>query len=75
MSFECITSRINDRPTLSLEELVHQTIVSMIPSKTKKEDSGLFQFALARSNVKMDVFYVNFIRIYLLIFKNRREIW
>ena len=56
MSSESIASRINDRLPLSPEELVHQTIESMIPSKAKKEDSGLFKFSLARSSVKMDVF-------------------
>ena len=77
MSSESIASRINDRLPLSPEELVHQTIESMIPSKAKKEDSRLFKFSLARSSVKMDVFFVKFLRIYLLImiFKNRREIW
>ena len=55
MSSESIASRINDRLPLSSEELVRQTIKSMIPSKTKKEERGLFQFSLARSNVKMDV--------------------
>jgi len=55
MSAKSIASRINDRLPLSPEELVRQTIKSMIPSKTKKEERGLFQFSLARSNVKMDV--------------------
>ena len=56
MSSESIASRINNRLPLSPEEQVRQTIKSMIPSKTKKEERGLFQFSLARSNVKMDVF-------------------
>ena len=42
MSSESIASRINDILPLLPEELVHQTIVSMIRSKTKKEDSGFF---------------------------------
>ena len=67
MSSESIASRIIDRLPLSPEELVRQTIENMIPSKAKKEDSGSCKFALSHSSVKMDTFYVNFLRIYLLM--------
>ena len=56
MSSESIAFRINNRLLLSPEELVHQTLESMIPTKAKKEDSGSCKFALVESSVKMDAF-------------------
>ena len=56
MSSDSIASRINDRLPLSPDELVHQTLESMIPSKANKEESGSFKFALAQSNKMMDAF-------------------
>ena len=54
ISSENIASRITYRLTISLDEIVHQNPLNMIPFELTKKDSGSCKFALSQSSTKMD---------------------